>query len=574
MKSQHLLRSALFTYTLSLVFLAAPFITQANMGGLGLDLGYNISIWTTVSWVISLGLILLVKNKAAYLPRIWPYLCLFPGSIIITSLITGTEKPTLWLFRELYILGGLSFLFALFQFNPTQRSVDKILIIIGISTFFHALLGSLQTFILAENLPIWSPQNNWSPRSIFQQINVQASFIATGLITIVYLISRPISKKQHWLTKVFWVITVALSAYVIAASGSRIGLLSILIGLPLVLISRRHQLKPHYGLLFAMLISYMAGSYIGESGLQRTFDKTASLSNQSYSNARITIYTIGTNIVKKKPLFGHGIGGYQKAWNQESANFFIEHPDSALPENVTHPHNEFLLWAIEGGALTLISILITFGAIGFTLFKCGFQRGGAYAAMLLPITFHTQVELPFYTSSLHWFIWLFLIYLPTRHNVTKKTLDFSFAANLTAYAAATCLAIGTSLFMYRTASAQADMTDFMLHKAPVSVLQNGLNNLYSKREAENILRITSLLSSIKSGNKENIRKFQTWALNYIKTHPEPRMYKLLILASRALNPDESGCKAALTAITIYPHSKQIIRLNEPCRSRSHIWTRG
>ncbi|MDT8371359.1 MAG: hypothetical protein RQ783_05105 [Gammaproteobacteria bacterium] len=56
------------------------------------------------------------------------------------------------------------------------------------------------------------------------------------------------------------------------------------------------------------------------------------------------------------------------------------------------------------GAIAGIGLAaFAFGVI-ITLIKLPHSRRYAYGAMLLPIALHTQVELPFYISSLHWFV--------------------------------------------------------------------------------------------------------------------------------------------------------------------------
>jgi len=535
------------------------------MGGTGLELSYNIPIWAVASWVICLGLICSIANKNLLLPRTWPLLCFFPASIIVTSLITGTELPVSWFFRELYILAGLAFIFSLFQLNLKEKDADKVLVIIGVATALHALLGCLQTFIPVKDLPIWTPpHNNWSPKSIFQQINVQTSFIATGSILIVYLISKPLFNKKSIIISGFWTLAFGLCMYVISASGSRVGLLSIVLGLPLLIFCRKHQLKNNKNLLLAFLIFGSFCFYQGADGLQRTLDKTSKLTTESYTNARTTIYTIGGEIITKKPWFGHGIGGFQKSWNEQSSNFYLRHPEATIPRNLAHPHNELLLWAIEGGIATLASLLITLGGIGLAIFKCGLQRGGAYAAMLIPITLHTQVELPFYISSFHWFLWLFLAYLPLRHHLKSYQVRLSTAATKLSYGVILSTGLSATLFMYHTSNANAHMVSVMLHEEPLEMLKPGLSNLYLKREAENILRITKLFLDIKSNNTAGIKRFEEWAEKYIQTRPEPRMYRLLIISSKALDPDKGGCDAAKLALLTYPYNQDFKSTNQHC----------
>jgi len=553
LRSSHL-ENKFFFLTLGLLFTIAPFITQRNIGGLGLSLSYNISIWLVASWFTSIGIALSLKQRQLKLPRHWPYLCLFPVVITVTSLIVGTKQPTYWLFRELFILGGLMFLFTLFQFKVKTAYSNKMLLLLIFAAGMHAFLGTLQTLSIGKNFFYWPAGNNFSPTGVFQQINTHASFLATCTTITLYFISLPAFKTLHHTIKLFFLLAFGLSMYVIAASGSRVGLLSILLAFPLILLCRKNQLRPNLRFLGSLLVISCFAFFLGSAGLGKTFDKASKLTEDSYANARIAMYTIGAEVVAKKPIVGHGIGGFETAWNKQASSFYSRHPNINVPTYVSHPHNELLFWAIEGGLPALISILITFAAVCIALLKCGWQRGGAYAAMLLPITLHTQVELPFYISSLHWFLWLFLIYLPLQHQVKTYPIRLSAAATKLSYSFAILLALSTTLFMYNTALAQRHMVNVLLKKEPISKLQPALNNLYFKQKAEKTLQAYSLYRAIKEDDRDKVKYFQTWAQQYIEIYPGPRMHQHLIAASFYLNPEGKGCDAIQAALTMYAHS--------------------
>jgi len=231
------------------LLLFSSMYSSPSIGGTGFSLSFNISVWVFALCFITAGLLALTNNKKLTLPNFWLSFLLFPSILIANSLLMEINQPITWLFRLLYILGGLFFLCSLFQFSITTSTLDRLLLVLIICMGLHALLGCLQ--IHAPHLqPNWVPrQMDHVPRSLFQQINMHVSFLATGLISSLYLISRPSFHLSTLLTKSIIVISFSLGLYIIAASGSRIGLLSILLGIPLVLGARYKLLRHHKKLL-------------------------------------------------------------------------------------------------------------------------------------------------------------------------------------------------------------------------------------------------------------------------------------------------------------------------------------
>jgi len=544
-----------FLWLLILLFVIAPFYSPYNIGGAGLAMTYNLPVWSVASWIMALGLLLASIKRSLRYPKLWLYFIAFPVIIIVSSLLAEASQPITWLFRQLYILGGLLFLLALFQFSAKQKTLDQVLLVIVIATGLHALLGSLQTFGM-NNVTAWFPNSGLVPRGNFQQINVHVSFLVTGMMIGLYLISRPSFRYGTKLMSLIVVISFVLALYVIIASGSRVGLLALLMSLPLIIWSRFHQLKQHKKLLAIMLIASCGAVFIGQAGLHTTLDKTAKLSEKSYSTARVAMYTIGLELVAKEPIHGYGIGNFRKAWNLHSSDFVNRHPETVLPSSVNHPHNEILFWMIEGGLLSVAGIIAAIIGIILALIRCGFQRGGAYAAMLLPISLHTQVELPFYISAVHWFLWLFIIFMVLRHQTKTVTVNLSTAATRSIQALALFLAVAVTVFMINTARAQTELYTFLYQpqKAKQPYLQIALNNLYFKPAAERIAMRSMLYASIENNDHAQVEVFEQWALDYVNISPELKMYEDLISASLFLRPSGKGCDAISAGLAMYAHN--------------------
>ena len=304
---------------------------------------------------------------------------------------------------------------------------------------------------------------------------------------------------------------------------------------------------------------------MGQAGIEKTVDKAQKLKGESYSNARVAMYVIGSEIIIEEPM-GHGIGSFLKVWNTQSSDFVSRNPETKLPPYVTPPHNEFLLWAIEAGVPAMITLMLVAIGIGIGLYNCGFQSGTAYAALLITISLHTQVELPFYISAMHWFIWLFIVYLIFKNQVKIIKLKLSKVMRKLLQVMMLSLGILSTLFLTNTALAQYDIYNFVNGiKTETPPLKVALNNLYTKDYAEQLARRSMLYHSIENQNIEKVVSFEKWALNYVEKKPELKMYEDLISASLFLRPEGKGCDMITEALKMYAHNKPLKRVRaEQC----------
>jgi O-antigen ligase len=72
------------------------------------------------------------------------------------------------------------------------------------------------------------------------------------------------------------------------------------------------------------------------------------------ADGRLLIWQTAWNMIKDKPLAGHGYGSFNAKYMLYQAEYFETHPDSrysALADNVLHPFNEYLLVLSEHGVI-------------------------------------------------------------------------------------------------------------------------------------------------------------------------------------------------------------------------------
>ena len=127
-------------------------------------------------------------------------------------------------------------------------------------------------------------------------------------------------------------------------SGSRAGMLGLVVVclagfFHLFRISAKHKIV--VGILLAILIT---GLY---------FYKKDS------ADGRLLIWRCSWEMIKDKPLVGHGTGGFKAEYMNYQAKYFEEYPDSKylmLADNTSRPFNEY------------VGLIVNYGLLGFLLF--------------------------------------------------------------------------------------------------------------------------------------------------------------------------------------------------------------
>lgn len=554
----------LLTGFLIFLFSIAPLYYQPNLGGTGLELTFNIATWAVATGLICYAAFLITLRKSIRLPHRHLFFIAVPVIIILNNLVSGTSQPVPFFFRELFIVGGLFFFFALFQFKLRPYQIEWILLAIALSTLVHSSIGILQ-IINPDILSGWfATRSDGVPRGIFQQINVQVSFLTTGIAISIYLLSRPIAKRFNPVISSLVILSIALSSFLIIYSGSRVGLLSLVISLLLLLVFRHRQLLHNKVLMLCAIIAITSGIVVGKDGMERSFAKTMDISQGVSREVRINMYRIAFELIAQKPILGHGIGNYLRVWNLQTGDYFARHPDALLPPYITHPHNELVYWLIEGGVVIVLGMMAAIVAVVLSLIRCRPRRAAGYMAMLLPITIHAQVELPFYISSVHWFLWLFLIFVVMRHQIISKNLSISTAANKLIQACSLIVLIGSLYFLQHTSRAQVDMWNYVNLQTNHSRLEVALSNHYFNKKAEEIAMRVSLYNAVAVNDTEQIMQYVQWSSERLAIRPTLKLFEDLNYAFTHLNDHESQCNVIKLGLRMYPQNKPLRDLNQSC----------
>ncbi len=562
--------SRVFFVLFGILFLLAPIYYQDNPGGEGLFLPFNNTVWLAATFLISLGLLKFGYSGTFMVPKMTAVILFFLTVTTLVGAIGTVSTPTSWMFRSLSIWGGMLLFFSFAQFRFNRRQRDNLLYLILASTLIQALYCLVHLLAL-DAPPGWMTQSAGVPRGIFQQQNLAASYIATGLLLAVFLASLPSYRHRHWFFKVLVLSSLVFNSLIIITSGSRTGLVAAIAGVVLMLAARHRQLLKSGGRSFALLLlALVVGCGIGyqveskTGGIQSSLNK---LSNTSQSSAdptrndvRIMMYESSLELFLEQPLFGYGIGQFQPVWHEKKAQYLRDHPQAAiLQPRLSHPHNELLYWAVEGGLVALSGIVVLALAFLKLCSNLGWQRGGAYLVLLLPITLHSQVELPFYISQLHWLLFVIIIAFVACHRVKSKPVRLSEMARATLLGLSITLPVLATIFFTHSLLSNRISLDFMIHPVKeLSKLDFPSQNIYFKQNADFLRMQTLVQHGLKTQNKEILTAYIGWAREMLIQIPDPAIFAGLVFALHNTGDRQQSYQVLRHGLSIYPTTAMML----------------
>jgi len=342
--------------------------------------------------------------------------------LVLPAIFTLPEWQSAAVWRLAGLFAGAAFYFTWLQVRMTARQRHAVLYLILSAAVVQALIVLLQLFApaIAQS---WIPSGSSRAFGIFQQPNVLASFIATGLALALaaYVLpgfQRLDPRAERWRRRALAAVLLLLPMVLVWVQ-SRTGWLAgaLVLGLFILCFCRRYpqavaiaSLLVAGGTVAAALVLWW-GSELG--GALRYASHTSS------NHARYTMLRDTLAMIAEKPLFGWGYGGFEYSFQHFRIN---QTPPTVVTEIARHPHNELLLWWVEGGVVALLGMLLLLSA-GIKLLThahwrdrravaCGKSSAGEALALcvaLLPIALHSQTEYPFYLSALHWLVFLLLL---------------------------------------------------------------------------------------------------------------------------------------------------------------------
>ncbi|GEK47804.1 ligase [Bisbaumannia pacifica] len=507
--------TAVVTFTLLLHF------TFPNMGGAGLRLPFNATVWMGFALLMALamwpatrgviryshfhlgvGLLLL----ALWAPFAWSW---NPASMIAFPRLLGATA-------------GAILLLGLAQLRLTRRDWWWLGLAILLGALVASTFGYLQRYWLVEgNWVSYIPSND-RPFGVFQQVNVMSSFLVTALVVSAWLYGEA---GRRWEKGLVLLAPLVMPALVLMTQ-SRTGWLAALIALPLVMAHLWYLDRRRFGQWAGVL-----GLGIALGGLLwwAPWSEVRVERDLARAGERLPIYLHSLRMILEEPLTGWGYGRFQHDFLHSFADWRaslpINQPEIVEPiitRNYNHPHNELLLWGVEGGLLPMAAILAYGGWVFWRILAHG-PKGERllFCALLLPLALHTMTEYPFYHSIAHWLAFLLLLGLVTERcwPGRERANRYTFGIRVGGWLAVPVLWVFMvthlhTLWLFKVYSETEETT----------TLLKIINPMGSPLEAERLIMADQLSLSLENGANDFIERYISWADNYLKTSPRENIY--------------------------------------------------
>ncbi|MEJ5063044.1 Wzy polymerase domain-containing protein [Erwinia sp. MYb375] len=410
-----------------------------NMGGSGLKLPQNIITWAVIAALVSTIWLTFPSDKAVRLTTASRLIFVSIAILGIPLFFTSPQWQDVARLRWLGLLGGGVFYVSCLQLSTRCFYRFSLYYILLIAIVFQALIALLQ-FTIPEAVPAWLayPQSWGRPYGVFQQVNVLASFIATGLALAIMLLLLPgfildNIKRERLRLCALGLILLIFPALLVWLQ-SRVGWLGGAISDVLLLIIGA-KAAPKKNLIAAGL---MGASIVLAIAVQWSGHIT-DVAHTGSNFARMAILKSTLSMIAERPWTGWGYGSFEYNFQ----HYRLTQGFSTLETKVvSHPHNEILLWCVEGGVIAFIglSLLVYVGGDmvwrawrptrQLNEYQTGLNRGLSCA--LLPILLHTQTEFPFSLSTAHWAIFILLL-AKLDSDITPTARYYSLSAATTAF---------------------------------------------------------------------------------------------------------------------------------------------
>lgn len=548
-----------------MVFLLPMYLP--NMGGSGLKLPVNIIAWLVMALVVAL--IWLRKSKGTVL-GIDSNTCIILTGVIILGIPLLYTSPQ-WLetgaSRWGGLLGGVIFYISLLQYDLLHRKRYWIMAGILIAVTIQSTIAITQIFN-PENVPAWLsyPRLYSRPYGVFQQVNVLATFVATGMALVLMqfiFLEQTVSRTRiHNLKMCVFGIMLLIFTSLLVWLQSRIGWVSgILVCLMMLLIGVKTASRKR--VMSALLLQGLAVSFamiIQTGGHVNVVDHAAS------NNARLIILDETLKMIMSKPLLGWGYGGFEYSFQHFRAS---QHLSTLSLGVVRHPHNEILLWWGEGGLVSLTGILMLFYA-GIKIITRAWHALDAQAhkdkyrgcfpllqiIVLTPMLLHTQTEYPFILSTPLWLIFLLLLaMLQSQFNVSTPPPPLKFKAVKLVDITIISVSVMAVIFFAVGLYGNLRLTSFE---------RNGLNEI---REAEHAMNydlgvnaerwyydksLYGLMKFARTNDRKLLINYRKWAEFYLLKRIDRNVYGNLCSVLFLLKDEQSYLRVKKEAHVFFP----------------------
>ncbi len=520
-----------------------------NPGGAGLYLPFNAWGWIFASLVMALGLWHVTLSQRLVVSPLLTAQWLGGILLLLPMAYPGFELKDYAIPRLLGLFAGLLFLASLYQWRFGREARDRLLYLLLGAVAIEALLGLVQYYLLVPGNWIGYDTQTNRPYGIFQQPNVMASFMATGLSLAIWLELR--GDANPWLKGLRYGVILATSLLLVVLQ-SRMGQLGGALALILLLpqLHRERQLGRVLGLV-ALGITLGLASQFWMAGVRRGLEMYQS------GGMRSIYWPYAAKLIAEAPWTGWGYGSFESVFLQHyMADKALNPAMVQIEYNLDHPHNEFLYWAVEGGLAPMLGMALMGGGLLWRLGRAGWVKGSALLALVIPILLHTQTEYPFYHAIALWWALLLLIH------VLDAEVEEQAHANWREYVchpwlllrfAAIAIPLIVVPFMLTALHTAWVVTKYERggYKQP-ALLLDIVNPLAWLTRVEFDVNAVRLMVGLQANNKAELEAYLDWGQAFVRHTPRANIYANMVIALNALGRAEEADRLRADALVLYP----------------------
>ncbi|MGL5324990.1 MAG: Wzy polymerase domain-containing protein [Aeromonas sp.] len=525
-----------------------------NPGGAGLYLPFNAWGWVFASLTIGLGLWQVTLRQCLVFSSLQAALWIGAFLLLLPMLYLGFALKDYAIPRLLGLFTGLLFLFGLYQWRFHRRQRDRLLYLILMAIALEAALGLVQFYLLTPGNWIGYDTKANRPYGIFQQPNVMATFMATGIALAIWLELR---REGGRLLMALRYVVILSAALLLVVLQSRVGQFGGLLALCLLIpqLYRQRLLWRILGLvILAVAIGLLSQYWL--AGVKRGLEIYQS------GGARSDIWPFTYSLVVQNWLVGIGYGGFESTFLHHYSEARSLSPDIGMEiYNLDHPHNEFLYWAVEGGIAPMVGMVIMGGALLWRLASVRWVNAMGLLALVTPILLHTQTEYPLYHAIVLWWLLLTLIYIIDTEieesNLASQGFSSWWDMECRLWLLLRFMAVAIPLlvvpFMLTAIHTAWVVTKYERggYKEP-TLLLDIVNPMAWLTRVEFDVNSVRLMVGLQTNNKTELEAYLEWGQAFVRHTPRANIYANMVIALNALGRTEEANAMRTEALKLYP----------------------
>jgi O-antigen polymerase len=337
---------------------------------------------------------------------------------------------------SLSLLSGALFVTSLMQLKITKRQWLQLTSVL----FAGAIALCLGTLFKFDHLELTSalPVLLTMPYGGFQQPNNYASFLVTVLTFNLWACIRYLAESKtnnslkHSIYQSFLWIGIFVIAHVVWRLGSRTGYIGMMISVGFLCIWVYQRNKAYFNIIKGAMVAIGLALILAiNSDVLSVNDRSwltsrlIDLPRGASTMARLDIWIVTLSSWWQAPLLGHGLGSFTDVFSPEFNKLVALGHVLSYTNDLTHPHNEVLLWLCETGLLGTALVLGPW--LAFLLKRSPNEHWAdqiGWWAALVPIALHSMTEYPLHGSGAHWFL-LGLIIASRFENLNSSPMTMS-----------------------------------------------------------------------------------------------------------------------------------------------------